>query len=126
MKPTSELLKEQRLKSGLTQEGLSLKSGIVTRLISRWENGTVKPNYNNIVKLKKAFNCKYEDLFTGTIEDFENLQCQTNLDLLRKDLIHQLNIPEELDWDYFLETAVRAQKQANIEKRNFTEDNDEG
>lgn len=71
MKPTAELLKEQRLKSGMTQEKLALKSGIVIRLISRWENGTVKPNYDNIVKLKKAFNCEYDDLFSGTIEEFE-------------------------------------------------------
>lgn len=43
----------------------------------------------------------------------------TNLDLIRKDLIHQLGIPDELDWDYFLETARRAKKAADTEERNM-------
>jgi len=29
---------------------------------------------------------------------------------------------DELDWDYFLETAIRAKKQADIEDRNFSYD----
>lgn len=94
MKPTAELLKEQRLKSGMTQEELSLKSGIVIRLISRWENGTVKPNYNNIVKLKKAFGCEYEDLFIGTIEDIEN-----EMSKIEK-LLLELNELQELTKDF--------------------------
>lgn len=45
-------------------------------------------------------------------EDFD-------LDALRSDLIHQLKIPDEIDWDYFLETALRARSRAEIEGRNF-------
>lgn len=69
MKPTPELIKEQRLKSGMTQEGLSIRSGIAIRLISRWENGAAKPNYDHIVKLKETFNCEYDDLFAGPVKD---------------------------------------------------------
>lgn len=43
----------------------------------------------------------------------------TELDMLRKDLVHQLGIPDELDWDYFLETAKRAKSAADKEKRNM-------
>lgn len=44
----------------------------------------------------------------------------TELDRIRQDLKHQLSIPEELDWDYFLDTAKRAKAQADVELRNFT------
>jgi hypothetical protein len=43
----------------------------------------------------------------------------TELDLIRKDLVHQLNIPDELDWDYFLETAIKAKRAADDEGRNM-------
>ncbi len=45
-----------------------------------------------------------------------------NLDLLRKDLVHQLGIPDDIDWDYFLETATRAKLQSDIEdkRRNLS------
>ena len=48
-------------------------------------------------------------------------KAQTPLDMLRADLLHQLNIPDELDWDYFLETAQRAKDAADKEGRNTTE-----
>lgn len=43
----------------------------------------------------------------------------TELDWIRKDLVHQLNIPDELDWDYFLETAIKAKAAADDEDRNM-------
>jgi hypothetical protein len=45
----------------------------------------------------------------------------TELDRLRKDLLHQLGTPDELDWNYFVATAKRAQTAANNEKRNMTD-----
>ena len=44
----------------------------------------------------------------------------TELDALRSDLQFQLQTPDELDWDYFLETAVKAKYAADKEGRNFT------
>ena len=43
----------------------------------------------------------------------------TELDLIRKDLVHQLKIPDELDWDYFLETTIKAKRAADDEGRNM-------
>ena len=77
MQTPDKLLKEQRSKANLTQEGLSEKSGIPVRLISSWERGLSHPNYNNLKKLKKAFSCTYEDLFDGTIEDLEKEMSKT-------------------------------------------------
>jgi hypothetical protein len=45
---------------------------------------------------------------------------KTELDLLRKNLTHQLGIPDNIDWDYFVETAIKAKNQSNIENRNKT------
>jgi len=43
------------------------------------------------------------------------------LDELRKDLQYQLSTLDELDWNYFVETALRAKDQADIENRNFAQ-----
>ena len=51
-------------------------------------------------------------------ESTGSLSC---LDDLRDDLIHQLGIPGDLDWDYFVETALKARYAANREDRNMTE-----
>lgn len=41
------------------------------------------------------------------------------LDDIRNDLIHQLTIPDELDWSYFLEVAGRAFVSADNTNRNM-------
>jgi len=43
-----------------------------------------------------------------------------SLDDIRADVKGQLEIPDDLDWDYFVETAVRAKHQADKENRNMT------
>lgn len=94
MQTPSKLLKEQRSKANLTQEGLSEKSGIPVRLISSWERGLSHPNYNNLKKLKKAFSCTYEDLFDGTAEDLERGMSKV------EKLLLELNELQELTKDY--------------------------
>lgn len=42
------------------------------------------------------------------LNDKECAQKNLSLDTLRADLAFQLQSPEDLDWDYFLETAVKA------------------
>jgi len=49
-------------------------------------------------------------------------ESNTKLDNLRSDLKHQLSIPDELDWDYFLETTRKAKTSADNEGRNMTPD----
>ena len=44
---------------------------------------------------------------------------KSSLDLLRDDLTHQLKTADEMDWDYFLETAENAKKAADDEGRNM-------
>ena len=42
------------------------------------------------------------------------------METLKEDLVHQL-IFEHMNWDYFVETAIRARDEANRLKENLTE-----
>jgi hypothetical protein len=42
-----------------------------------------------------------------------------SLDAIREDLLHQLKIPDELDWCYFFETAGRALLKAEADGLNM-------
>ena len=53
-------LKKARKSNGLTQEGLSEKSGVPIRLIRAYEQGKINmenAEYGTITKLKTALNC---------------------------------------------------------------------
>lgn len=59
------------------------------------------------------------DLFdVPTSYQFEHF----DLDQIRADLKHQLSIPDEIDWDYFLETTIRAKIKADATNKNMTLD----
>ena len=53
-------LRTVRLKAGLTQELLSIKSGIATKQISNFETNDRKPAYENLQRLRRALECKWE------------------------------------------------------------------
>ncbi|OEE38313.1 hypothetical protein A1QO_02730 [Vibrio genomosp. F10 str. ZF-129] len=62
-------------------------------------------------------------LWRSLVELAANIETDKNdvsLDDLRSDLKHQLSIPDELDWTYFLKTASRAYVSAEKELRNMT------
>lgn len=51
----------------------------------------------------------------------EEVAESASLDDIKKDLVFQLGTIDDLDWDYFLETAVRAKLQADHEGINKPE-----
>ena len=55
---------------------------------------------------------------TAGLMDLGNLFA---LEELREDLRFQLDTSDEIDWDYFVETAKRAQSAANREGKNMKE-----
>ena len=57
-----ELLREQRIKKGLTLDALSKASGVSRVSINRYELGTRTPNIIIAAKLADALGCKVEDL----------------------------------------------------------------
>lgn len=61
------LLKELRIKKGLTQKELAQKAGLSVRLIQKYEQNVQDLNQIyaiTIYKLAKVLDCSYEDLLT--------------------------------------------------------------
>lgn len=58
-----EKIKEIRLKSNLTIQDLSKKSGLSVVSICHYENGKTKPTLTNLHKLSVALECDFDDLY---------------------------------------------------------------
>lgn len=62
----AENLKRLRLARDWSQSRLARVSGIDVKQISNFECGERAPNIANLIKLKKALDCSYDDLLTET------------------------------------------------------------
>ena len=57
------MLKEARMKAGLSQAKLAEKAGVTPRAIQKWEaNGTGKAQLGCMKRVADALGCKLEDL----------------------------------------------------------------
>ena len=56
-------IKEIRLKRVMTQQQLAEKMGVQQQVISRWEQGLVYPEFQNMLKLSEALNSSVDELF---------------------------------------------------------------
>ncbi len=54
----ADLIREARLRAGLTQAELSERSGTQRSVIARWEQGTVSPTFDNMLQVIEA--CGFE------------------------------------------------------------------
>jgi transcriptional regulator with XRE-family HTH domain len=50
----ADLIREARLRAGLTQAELSERSGTQRSVIARWEQGTVSPGFDNMLEVIQA------------------------------------------------------------------------
>ena len=50
----ADLIREARLRAGLTQDELSHKSGVQRSVIARWEQGAVQPGFDNMLEVIEA------------------------------------------------------------------------
>jgi transcriptional regulator with XRE-family HTH domain len=50
----ADLVREARLRAGLTQAELSERSGTQRSVIARWEQGTVSPGFDNLLEVIQA------------------------------------------------------------------------
>lgn len=55
-------IKEYRKKCGYTQSALAEKLGVTKQMVSKWERDAYTPNLSTLVKMKKIFNCSFDDL----------------------------------------------------------------
>jgi len=60
-----EHIKNLRLQNDLTQEQLAKKVGVGRATIGGWEGNSFVPRLPEIIKLKKALNCTYDELLEG-------------------------------------------------------------
>ncbi len=54
----ADLIREARLRAGLTQAELSARTGTQRSVIARWEQGAVSPSFDNMLEVIEA--CGFE------------------------------------------------------------------
>lgn len=65
-KSLGEVLKENRLRSQMTQEFVSETLGVSRQAVSKWENGTSDPSTSNLLALAKLYGVSAEELLKST------------------------------------------------------------
>jgi transcriptional regulator with XRE-family HTH domain len=100
---TGKLIKELRIKKGMTQEELADKTEVSARTIQRIENGEVDPRAYTLQMIAKALEVDY-NLFVGNEPDKEQEIQQVNannwLGLLHFSGIIPLIFPTVIIWNY--------------------------
>jgi transcriptional regulator with XRE-family HTH domain len=100
---TGKLIKELRIKKGMTQEELADKTEVTARTIQRIENGEVDPRAYTLQMIAKALEVDY-NLFVGNEPDEEQQIQHANtvnwLGILHFSGIIPLIFPTVLIWNY--------------------------
>lgn len=76
----AELIREARLRAGLTQYELAERSGRERSVIARWEQGAVSPSFDNLLEVIRA--CGLDlPLVLVPRESFQEERLEKNLHL---------------------------------------------
>ena len=67
----------------ISQEKLAEKIGVSRQSVSKWENGTEYPEMNRIFELCKIFHCKLNDLVNDNILDFDSLDKEVKMSVVK-------------------------------------------
>lgn len=78
-----ENLYNLRKKQKIRQEKLAEKIGVSRQSVSKWENGTAYPEMNRIFELCKIFHCKLNDLVNDNILDFDSLDKEVKMSVVK-------------------------------------------
>lgn len=78
-----ENLYNLRKKQKIIQEKLAEKIGVSRQSVSKWENGTAYPEMNRIFELCKIFHCKLNDLVNDNILDFDSLDKEVKMSVVK-------------------------------------------
>ena len=78
-----ENLYNLRKKQKISQEKLAEKIGVSRQSVSKWENGTAYPEMNRIFELCKIFHCKLNDLVNDNILDFDPLDKEVKMSVVK-------------------------------------------
>ena len=66
-------ISELRNKNGMSQQALADSLFVSRDLVSKWENGTRRPNYRMIEKIAEVFNAKVDEIVDTTDLVFKEL-----------------------------------------------------
>jgi transcriptional regulator with XRE-family HTH domain len=73
----ADLIREARLRAGLTQYQLAERSGRERSVIARWEQGAVSPSFDNVLEVIEA--CGFDlPLLLVPRESFEEKRLEKN------------------------------------------------
>ena len=78
-----ENLYNLRKKQKISREKLAEKIGVSRQSVSKWENGTAYPEMNRIFELCKIFHCKLNDLVNDNILDFDSLDKEVKMSVVK-------------------------------------------
>ena len=78
-----ENLYNLKKKKKISQEKLAEKIGVSRQSVSKWENGTAYPEMNRIFELCKIFHCKLNDLVNDNILDFDSLDKEVKMSVVK-------------------------------------------
>lgn len=78
-----ENLYNLRKKQKISQEKLAEKIGVSRQSVSKWENGIAYPEMNRIFELCKIFHCKLNDLVNDSILDFDSLDEEVKMSVVK-------------------------------------------
>ena len=78
-----ENLYNLRKKQKISQEKLAEKIGVSRQSVSKWENGTAYPEMTRIFDLCKIFHCKLNDLVNDNILDFDSLDKEVKMSVVK-------------------------------------------
>ena len=83
MQTTGDLIKQARLKAGMTQAELAKKLGITPQAISQYERNVKKPKYVTLQKIATALDTEWYTLFCPSSEE-EDIEAKNIRFLLSK------------------------------------------
>lgn len=78
-----ENLYNLRKRQKMSQEKLAEKIGVSRQSVSKWENGTAYPEMNRILEICKIFHCQLNDLVNDTILDFDSLDEEVKMSVVK-------------------------------------------
>jgi transcriptional regulator with XRE-family HTH domain len=84
---SADLLREARLRAGLTQQQLATRAGTSQSAIARWESGAVQPSLERLRELIRACGLElwfelpsYDDSYVADIEQYLDLTPAERID----------------------------------------------
>ncbi len=64
-KSLGEVIRENRIRCGMTQEFVAQSLGVSRQAVSKWENGTSDPSTSNLLSLAKLFQMDVGELLAN-------------------------------------------------------------